>query len=110
MYLYAELWSTKPEWEALSVEEQQEFLARVGPSVQKLQDAGVEVVGFEIQDADVPYASPHRYLAVWKMPDLSLCERLEEAVESAGWHRYFDQVNLRGPLMPPPEALGDMVG
>ena len=35
---------------------------------------------------------------------------LERSVEEAGWHEYFEQVNARGELIPPPQALEDMAG
>ena len=44
------------------------------------------------------------------MPSLEQVQMLERSVEEAGWHEYFEQVNARGELIPPPQALEDMAG
>jgi hypothetical protein len=98
MHLYAELWKAWPKWLALAVGERKQYFDNVGTEIQKLTDAGVEVVGFAINDEDTPNRGDYRYLAVWKMPSL----------EQSGWYEYFEQVNARGELIPPPDALGDM--
>lgn len=43
------------------------------------------------------------------MPDKNLVEALESSVESPGFHDYLEQVNGRGRLLSPEEALGDMI-
>jgi len=48
-------------------------------------------------------------MAVWKIPDESVVNKLEEAVAEAGWHEYFEQVNSWGTLNGPDEVIGDMV-
>ncbi len=108
MHLYVELWKARPEWLALSVEERQQYFDKIGAEIQKLTEAGVEIVGFAINDEETPHRGDYRYLAVWKMPSLEQVEMLERSVEQAGWHEYFEQVNARGELIPPPQALEDM--
>ena len=108
MHLYVELWKARPEWLTLSVEERQQYFEKVGGEIQKLTETGVEIVGFAINDEETPYRCDYRYLAVWKMPRRAQVEMLERSVEQAGWHEYFEQVNARGELLPPPQALEDM--
>ncbi len=44
------------------------------------------------------------------MPDgIGQVRMLEQILEEAGWHDYFEQVNARGELVDPPVALADMV-
>jgi hypothetical protein len=62
MHLYVELWKARPEWLALSVEERQKYFDKVGTEIQKLTEAGVEVVGFAINDDDTPHRSNYRCL------------------------------------------------
>ncbi len=109
MHLYIELWKARPTWLALPAGERKQFFDKVGSEIQKLTEAGVEIVGFAINDADTPHGSDYRYLAVWKMPRLEHVEMLERSVEQAGWHTYFEQINARGALIPPSQAIEDMV-
>ena len=105
MHLYVELWKARPEWLALPAAERAAYVEGFGPAISGLLDAGVELVGFAVADADAPHAVDYPYLAVWRMPSLELVHRLEALVETAGWHRYFDQVNARGALQPPADVL-----
>jgi hypothetical protein len=109
MYLYIELWKAKPEWLALSQKERGEYMAQVGPAIEDLTKAGVEIVGWGLNDAETPYRGDYSYLAVWKMPDKELVEQFEKTVEQAGWHKYFKQINARGNLLTPEAAIGKMI-
>lgn len=108
MYLYVELWNARPEWLALSGEEKQAYLKQVGTGIQTLTDAGVELVGFALNEEETPYRAAYRYLAAWKMPGKEQIILLENILEQARWHDYFDQVNARGELLAPEAALADM--
>ena len=109
MHLYVELWNVRPQWLELSTEERKQYLDKAGSQIKKLTDTGVEIVGFAINDADTPHRSNYQYMAVWKMLGLEQVALLERSLEQAGWHAYFEQVNARGTLVPPSEALADMV-
>ncbi len=108
-HLYVELWNPKKAWLDLGTEERQTFFSRVGGEIEKLTVAGIEVLGFAVNDEDTPYRSDHKYIAVWKMPSKEHVKMLEKSVSEAGWYEYFEQVNARGELIPPPTALEDMV-
>ena len=110
MHLYIELWKPRQKWLDLSEQERQRYVQQVGPGIGQLAEAGVELVGFAINDEDTPYRSDYRYLAVWKMPGQEQVDLLEKILEEAAWHEHFEQVNARGEAVPPPEVLGDMVG
>jgi hypothetical protein len=84
-------------------------VAQLGPAIGELLGAGIELVGFALNDQDAPHRADYRYLAVWKMPSEELVHRLEAAIEQAGWHNYFEQVNAKGTIISPQEALGDMM-
>lgn len=108
-HLYVELWNAKQAWLDLNTAERQAFFTKVGGEIKKLTEAGIEVLGFAVNDEETPYRSEHRYIAVWKMPSKEHVEMLENSVSQAGWYDYFEQVNARGELIPPPVALEDMV-
>ena len=109
MYLYVELWNVTQDWMDLSKEERAAFFEGVKAGMQQLTSAGVENVGWAMNDEHTPHRSDYRYMAVWKMPNLDLVETLEKAVAEAGWHKYFSQQNSRGQIMPLPEALDFLI-
>jgi hypothetical protein len=108
MHLYIELWKTRPAWHALSVAERESYVAQLGPAIGQLLANGVELLGFALADAEAPYDAGYTYLAAWRMPDLERARALEAAVDGAGWHRYFEQVNARGAIVSPSEVLAHM--
>jgi len=109
MYLYVELWTARPEWLALSEEERRSYIESVGGSIGSLVALGAEPIGTALDDADTPHATGHRFLCAWRMPSREMARKLEEEVEKSGWHRYFDQVNARGPILDMDETLEAMV-
>lgn len=109
MYLYIELWNVTQKWMDLSKEERRDYFNKVGGGIQQLMEAGVENVGWGLNDEHTPYRSDYRYMAVWKMPSLDYVEKLEKAVADAGWHDYFTQVNARGKIIPLNDAIDLLV-
>jgi uncharacterized protein (TIGR02246 family) len=110
-HLYVELWNPTQAWLDLSPEDRKAYFTKVGGEIQKLTGAGVEVLGFAVNDNDkeTPHRSDHRYVAVWEMPSKEQVKMLEDSVSQAGWYNYFEQVNARGKLVSPPTALEDMI-
>lgn len=109
MYLYVELWKAKPEWLGLSEKERGEYMSQLGPAIEGLAKSGVEIVGWGLNDAETPYRGDYPYLAVWKMPNKNLVQQFEETVEQAGWHKYFEQINVRGELLTPETVIENMI-
>ncbi len=109
MYLYVELWNVTQKWMDLSKEDRRDYMSKVSGGMKELSAQGIENVGWAMNDEHTPYRSDYRYMAVWKMPSLDHVERLEKAVEEAGWHKYFSQVNARGQVTPLPEAIEALV-
>ena len=105
MHLYVELWKARPAWLALEPAQRASYVEQLGPTIASLVDAGVELVGFAVTDADVPHDANYPYAAVWRMPTLDLVHQFEAAIEAAGWHRYFEQVNARGAIQPAGDVL-----
>jgi hypothetical protein len=110
MYIYVELWNAKNTWLALSEEDRRAYVANIGPAMAALTKAGVELLGFAVNDDDTEHRANYRYIAVWRMADKALAMRLEETVVESGFYKYFEQVNGRGSLISPDVAFGDMVG
>jgi hypothetical protein len=108
MHLYLELWKAKPTWTALSQEQRDAFSAGLGPAIGGLLEAGVELLGFALNDEDTEHRADYTYLALWRMPSKELAIRLERTVVEAGFHDYFEQVNARGTLISPEAAVEHM--
>lgn len=109
MYLYVELWNVTQDWMDLSKEERREFFENAKAGIQQLMEAGVENVGWAMNDEHTPHRSDYRYMAVWKMPSEEYVKKLEEGVQEAGWYKYFSQQNSRGRIMELPEAIDFLV-
>ncbi len=109
MYLYIELWKPQPAWHALSTEERSQYMATIGPSLQQLVDDGLELVGFGLNEEETPNRADYRYVAVWRVKNRKTALLLENVVREAGWHDYFEQVNVRGRELSLIAALNDMV-
>jgi hypothetical protein len=109
MHLMIEVWNAKPAWLALSQEERGAYMANIGPAIEQLLGAGVEIVGWGSNDADTSNRANYQYFAVWKMPNKEIVNQFEQAVEQAGWYNYFDQYNLRGEIVPVEQVIGEHV-
>ena len=109
MYLYVELWNVTQKWMDLSKEDRRAYFDKVGGGIKELMGAGVENVGWAMNDEHTPYRSDYRYMAVWKMPSIDYVEKLERAVADAGWHDYFSQVNARGQIIPLTTAIDKLI-
>ena len=109
MYLYIELWNVTQKWMDLSKEERRSYLSKVRTGMKELTDAGVENVGWAMNDEHTPHRSDYYYMAVWKMPSREYAEKLEKAVSDAGWHDYFSQVNSRGEIVPLDQTMEKLV-
>ena len=109
MYLYIELWRAKPEWIALTQKEREGYMAQVGLAIQELSKAGVEIVGWAINDEDTSRRGEYSYASAWRMPDKNIVKQFEEAVERSGWYGFFEQINAGGELISPETAIGHMI-
>ena len=109
MYLYVELWKPREAWMALSIQERSSYMSQLGPAMGDLMKAGVELIGWSLNDSETPYGADYRYIAVWKMPSQDAVRQFEQVVEQTGWHRYFEQVNARGKLVSPDPVIANMI-
>jgi hypothetical protein len=100
MYLYIELWKAKQKWIELSQQERAEYMSKAGPYIKPIiETAGVEFFSLVNNIPDKAHKVDYSYGNVWKMPSKELISKLEAAVEQAGWHQYFEQVNAAGEVV-----------
>lgn len=109
MYLYVEQWNVTQTWMDLSKEDRRAYMNKVGEAINDMKKDGVENLGWAMNDEHTPYRSDYRYMAIWKLPSLEHAKKFEHGVEEADWHKYFNQVNSRGEIMPLHEAIDFLV-
>lgn len=108
MYVYVELWKPRDAWRALGAAERRAFVDGIGPAVGQLTGAGIELLGFAVNDDDTTHRADYAWIAVWRMPTKELALALEQAVTDYGFHELFEQVNARGTIVAPDAVLAAM--
>ena len=109
-YILTEIWNAKPNWLALSTDERSRFFEEsVGPFIGCMIESGAEVLACAINDNAGTERIGYRYMAVWKLPDKALSEKLEAGARELGFLNYFDQTNFSGSIIPPPVMNDDMI-
>ena len=109
MKTYIELWSAKDSWKSLSKEDRQNYLEQIGPALQGLMEQGVAMVSWGVNQDGTFARANYDFFSVMNFPDQKTVEDFEKIVEGAGWYNYFDQVNLCGEVMTPPDVIGKMI-
>lgn len=109
MLLHIELWKPRERWLAMAEEERAAFLGDLVPTTRMMMHAGIEIVGWGINDADTPHRADFTYFAVWRLPSRESLSMIEGMVESAGWHDYFEQVNVRGDMILPKVVVSHLI-
>ena len=100
MYLYIELWKALPAWLSLSQQEREEYMSQAGPYIKPVIDTeGVDFFSLLNDSPDKSHRADYAYGNIWKMPNKELINQLEKAVEEAGWHQYFEQINAAGAVV-----------
>lgn len=108
MYLYIELWKSRPKWSELSQDERKSWMDDLVAGFPELFESGVEPIGLAFNDADTSHSSGYDYLAVWKMPNKEVALQFENHVENLGFHDFFEQVNTRGKVAEMEEIVAAM--
>lgn len=108
MKTYIEVWKAKEAWKKLSKEERGDYLAQLAPAIQELMAKGVEIISWGLNEKTTFARAEYDFFAVWKFPDAEVISFFEKMVESAGWYKYFDQVNLKGDSVDPATVMEAM--
>lgn len=91
-----ELYTPKPAWLALSREQRGRFLDGIKAGMGGLAGLGVEVLVLNETEAGIDQASDHRFLGIWRFPDVQARDALLAGIGASGWYGYFDHVNAAG--------------
>ena len=108
MYYYIEEWKHRREWLAMTPEDRGKFLFDLSPTIQSLIDDGAELIGYCV-DHNGRHDRTDRFLRVWRIPDKEFAERIEAALEKAGWHTFFERGDARGEVLTPQVAIPYLV-
>ena len=91
MPLYAEHWSARPEWMALSIPDRIAFLDQLGPDMNRLRASSASLIGVVLRETKRLHRSDCYYMALWRMPEGGAhIEQLNALLEAVGWGRYFE--------------------
>jgi len=91
-----ELYTPNADWKALTVEQRQQFLSAIGTGMGDLSSLGVELLTLTEIDSSIDRSSKHRFLGIWRVPDIQTRDALLAGIKATGWYGYFDHVNAAG--------------
>jgi hypothetical protein len=95
----------------LGREERAAYMEKVGPALDELLAAGVEVVGWgSVEEEPGGHGTGFGDVAVWRMPSRKEVDMLRSLVTEAGWYDYFDQVNAVSELGAPDAVVAEHIG
>lgn len=109
MKLFLEFWKPNERWREMAVDDRQAFIESLGPGMNGLLEAGVELVGIGTIDPGTDQRADYDYWAVWRIPTDELVERFESTVRGDGFYDHFEQINARGEPASPAEVFEAMV-
>lgn len=97
MYHYlVELYTPNATWQALSNEQQMQYLNTVGEALGNLSSMGIEVLTLTETVSPIEQNTSHRYLGIWRFSDPKAREALLDGIRASGWYQYFDHLNAAG--------------
>lgn len=91
-----ELYTPNAAWKALPIEQRHEFLGNISNAMGSLSSLGVEVLALAETESGIDQSSEHRFLGIWRFPDLQARDALLAGIKASGWYDYFDHVNAAG--------------
>lgn len=95
-----ELYTPNTNWKALNTEQRMQFLSAISTAMSSLANMGVEVLTLTEIEPGLDQGSKHRFLGIWRFPDVQARDALLTGIKASGWYAYFDHVNAAG-------AVGD---
>ncbi|MBR0896762.1 hypothetical protein JQ616_17500 [Bradyrhizobium tropiciagri] len=102
-FMYVELFNYRDAWRNEGPEKRTAFLEWVSAQSSSLPDEKFEVVGFGMNDPETDKRAPYDFFCVFKFADQESLDMTFAAIAASDWYRYFDQVNLSGPIRQPAE-------
>ena len=105
-----ELYTPNAHWEALSVEQRQQFLHGVQNGMGTLSSMGVELLTLARTESGIDQSSEHRYLGIWRFPNPQARAALLAGIQASGWYGYFQLLNAACASGGFAEHLADLVG
>jgi len=104
MCYYIEEWKPKREWLEMTPGDRGKFLFDHSPAIQNLIDDGAELIGYCVNHNGQSDRTDH-FLRVWRLPHKDFVQRIDETLERAGWHLFFERGDARGEVLTPQVAI-----
>ena len=102
--IFIELFNYKPAWRGLPAEMRNDYVSAVLNAVNLQRSSGVEVIGWGFNDLATDRRAPYDFYCVYRTPSADFQRQFEAEIAAAGWHEYFEQVQVSGAVSTP-EAL-----
>ena len=93
MPVVVELWKARQVWFELSLLERSAYLENFAPAIRRLLVNGAELIALGVAE-ETRRLVDYDYWAIWRFPDEEHLVDFNRAIESGGWHDYFERVNL----------------
>jgi hypothetical protein len=114
MSFYAEHWTARPAWTALSVPERIAVLDQLAPVVDAFRASGATLVGVAMRETRLLHRDDCHYVALWHLSaGPALASAFRAALTAAGWDRYFAPAGpepTADATVPPPRDARDRRG
>ena len=88
-----EIWSAKPAWLELSVEQRGAYMNNVGAAMEQMTKDGIKMLTWSYNDPATDERAKYDYFAIWTFPNQEIANGFFATVKGAGWYKYFDQIN-----------------
>jgi hypothetical protein len=106
-HLLVEMWESRSGgWEKLTRKQREEIIGQIQVGVGKLQEEGLESLGFFVNDpSEGKYREHWSFVAVWKLPSKELLDKMLPQVEQLpGWFDVMNEKRVWGKIQTPQDG------
>jgi len=100
MFIHIQCWEVKSDWRSLHLENRVAYFNQIEQIVHDLRQLGVYLVNCPFERRNLAFLR-ERYLIIWKLSSEGCLTLLEDAIQTAGWRRYFQEVVLSHEMIVP---------
>ncbi|MET3918602.1 hypothetical protein ABID97_005433 [Variovorax sp. OAS795] len=88
-----ELYSPNARWTEQSSDQRKAFVDGIKNGMAGLATLGIEALALGEIDRTVDHSGKHRFLGIWRFPNLAARDALLAGILASGWYDYFDHIN-----------------
>jgi hypothetical protein len=115
MQILIMIWEPNEKWNALSENEQQDYLLSLNGAVNEARSNGVMTLGWSAIDRTMPKAPKEGYVGIFAMSDIEQIHQLDSNIQQSKWYDYFETTNVSispkgGTNSVPSEEYAELLG